>query len=73
MILEDIKVEQKEKDSDLEKRILNIIEKGLKLNIQPEDIDKVHPICPAEGDEQNIITSLRKILQHHIFINPVEN
>ena len=60
LILEDIKVEQKEKDSDLEKRILNIIEKELKLNIQPEDIDKVHRIGPAEGDEQNIIIKFTK-------------
>ena len=60
MILEDIKVEQKEKDSDLGKRILNIIENELKLNIQPEDVDKVHRICPAEGDEQNIIIKFTK-------------
>ena len=42
LIFEGIKVEQKEKDSDLEERILNIIQKDLQLNIQPEDIDKVH-------------------------------
>ena len=60
LIFEGIKVEQKEKDSDLEKRILNVIQKELKLNIEPEDIDKAHRIGPVEGDEQNIIIKFRK-------------
>ena len=60
MIFEGIKVEQKEKDSDLEKKILNIIQKELKLNIQPEDIDKAHRIGSAQGDEQNIIVKFTK-------------
>ena len=60
MIFEGIKVKQKEKGSDLEKRILNIIQKELKLNIQPEDIDKAHCIGPALGDKQNIIVKFMK-------------
>ena len=60
LIFEGIKVEQKDKDSDLEERILNIIQKDLKLNIQPEDIDKAHRIGPAQDDEQNIIVKFRK-------------
>ena len=60
LIFEDIKVEQKEKDSDLEKRILNVIQKELKLNIELEDIDKAHRIGPVERDEQNIITKFTK-------------
>ena len=60
LIFEGIKVEQKEKDSDLEKRILNIIQKELKLNIQPEDIDKAHRIGPAQDDEQNVIVKFTK-------------
>ena len=60
LIFEGIRVEQKEKDSDLEKKILNIIQKELKLNIQPEDIDKAHRIGPAQGDEQNIIVRFTK-------------
>ena len=51
MIFEGIKVEQKEKDSDLEKRILNIIQKDLKLNVQPEDINNI---------QQNIIAKFTK-------------
>ena len=51
LIFEGIKVEQKEKDCDLEKRILNVIQRELKLNIEPEDIDKAHRIGPVEGDE----------------------
>ena len=51
LIFEGIKVEQKEKDSDLEKRILNIIQKDLKLNVQPEDINNI---------QQNIIAKFTK-------------
>ena len=51
LIFEGIKVEQKEKDSDVEKRILNVIQKELKLNMELEDIDKAHRIGPEEGDE----------------------
>ena len=60
LIFEGIKVEQKKKDSDLEKRILNVIQKELKLNIEPEDIYKAHGIGPVEGDEQNIIIKFTK-------------
>ena len=60
LIFEGIKVEQKEKDSDLEERILNIIQKDLKLNIQLEDIDKAHCIGPAQDDKQNIIVKFTK-------------
>ena len=60
MIFEGINVEQKEKDSDLEKKIQNVTQKELKLNIQPEDIDKAHWIGPAEGDKQNIIIRFTK-------------
>ena len=60
LIFEGIKVDQKEKDSDLEKRILSVIQKELKLNIEPEDIDKAHRIGPVEGDEQNIIIKFTK-------------
>ena len=55
LIFQGIKVEQKEKNSDLEKRIVKVIQEELKLNIQPEDIDKAHRVGPAEGDKQNII------------------
>ena len=37
-----------------------MLSKELKLNIQPEDIDKPHRIGPAEGDEQNIIIKFTK-------------
>ena len=74
LIFEGIKVEQKEKDSDLEKRILNIIQKDLKLNIQPEDIDKAHKALVLHMMTNKILlSSSRKILQHHIFTIPVEN
>ena len=55
LIFQGIKVEQKEKNSDLEKRIVKVIQEELKLNIQPEDIDKAHRVGPAEADKQNII------------------
>ena len=60
LIFEGIKVERKDKDSDLEERILNIIQKDLKLNIQPEDIDKAHRIGPTQDDKQNIIVKFTK-------------
>ena len=49
LIFQGIKVEQKEKNSDLEKRIVKVIQEELKLSIQLEDIDKAHRVGPAEG------------------------
>ena len=37
-----------------------MLSKELKLNIQPEDIDKAHRIGPALGDERNIIIEFTK-------------
>ena len=37
-----------------------MLSKELKLNIQPEDIDKAHRIGPALGDERNIIIKFTK-------------
>ena len=45
--------------------------KGLKLNIQPEDIDKAHRIGPAAGDKQNIIIKFTKdSTVSHIYQSP---
>ena len=60
-IFEGIKVEQKDKDSYLEKKILNVIQKESKLNIQPENFCiKAHRIGPSECEEQNNIIKLTK-------------
>ena len=68
LIFEGIKVEQKEKDSDLEKRVPNVIQKELKLNIEPKDIDKAHRSGPVKGDEQNIIIRFTKdSMASHIY------
>ena len=72
MIFEGIKVEQKE-DSDLKERILNVIQKDLKLKIQPEDIDKAYHTGPAQDGKQNIIAKFMKDSTASQFTNPMEN
>ena len=70
-MFEGIKVEKKEKNSDLEMRILNVIQKEFcSLIFNLRILIKLIALVLQRVTNKILSSSLRKILQHHIFTDP---